>query len=73
MGRHPSYAIDVRNRHPFCPALSYEEWERLRDKIGLKATIDLGFRVTQRDFMLKYQNKKSVPKHRIGPKGQGWP
>lgn len=72
MGRRPSFAIDVRNRHPFCPSLSYDEWERLKEKIGLKDTIELGFRTVERDRMLR-EGKKSVPKHRVSPKGLGWP
>jgi len=72
MGRKPSYAIDVKNRHPFCPELSYEEWERLREKIGLDDTISLGFRLRERDLMLR-SGKKSVPKHRKNPRGVGWP
>lgn len=72
MGKHQSFAIDVTQRHPFCPAISYPEWERLLEKIGLDATIALGFRVVERDSMLRL-GKKSVPKHRISPKGLDWP
>lgn len=72
MGKHPSYAIDIQQRHPLCPAISYPEWERLKEKIGLKGVIDLGFRVSERDTMLRY-GKKSVPKHRKNPKGLDWP
>lgn len=73
MGRHPSFAIDVSHRHPICPALTYDEWDRLVQKIGVKDAVSLGFRVTHRDYLLEYENKKSVPKHRISPKGLGWP
>lgn len=69
MGRKSSYAIDVPQRHPLCPALSYPEWERLKEKIGLQDAINLGLRVTERDFLLDIYKKKSVPKHRMSPKG----
>lgn len=72
MGRRSSFHIDVRNRHPFCPALSYDEWGRLVEKIGVKDVVELGFRVRERDRMLK-AGKKSVPKHRNSGKGLGWP
>jgi hypothetical protein len=69
VGKRTAFHIDVKNRHPFCPALSYDEWERLVQKIGMKDAINLGFRVTERDLILNYGDKKSVPKHRKNPKG----
>lgn len=69
MGKRTAFHIDVPNRHPFCPALTYAEWDRLVEKIGLEDTIKLGFRVTERDYMINYGNKKSVPKHRKSLKG----
>lgn len=56
-----------------CPELTYTEWERLKDKIGLEDTIHLGLRISERDYLLRFGKKKSVPKHRINPKGLGWP
>ena len=72
MGKHPSYAIDVPNRHPFCEALTYDEFERLVTKIGRVAAINLGFRIRERDRMLE-AGKLSVPKHRKNPKGIDYP
>lgn len=66
MGTRPSYAIDVTNRS-LCSELSWEEWLRLIDKIGLDEAIDLQVRVYARDRMLD-DGKKSVPKHRKNPK-----
>jgi hypothetical protein len=73
MGKHVSYAIDIQQRHPLCPAVSYPEWDRLTEKIGLDDAIALGFRVSRRDTVLRTGEKKSVPKHRISPKGLDWP
>ena len=72
MGKRVSYAIDVPNRHPLCSAISYKEWDRLVEKIGLDDAISLGFRVRERDRMLE-DGAKSVPKHRISKRGIGWP
>jgi hypothetical protein len=72
MGKGLSTHIDVRNRHPFCPALSYDEWDRLVEKVGLEATIELGFRTSERDRLLR-TGKKSVPKHRKSAQGPSWP
>lgn len=72
MGKRSSYAIDVPRRHPFCPALTYDEFDRLWEKIGSQDTLALGFRTRERDRMLE-DGKKSVPKHRANSKGLDWP
>lgn len=72
MGKRPSYAIDITQRHPLCESLAYDEFARLVTKIGLDDAIALGFRTRERDRMLE-NGKKSIPKHRNSPKGLGWP
>jgi hypothetical protein len=72
MGRRPSYAADFPNKDYLCPELTYDEFNRLVDNVGLREATDLAVRISRRDSMLK-DGHKSVPKHRKNPKGPRLP
>jgi hypothetical protein len=47
----------------FCRDLTNAEWDRLVEK-DMTAAIDLSYRMSKREHLLKFELKKRVPKHR---------
>jgi hypothetical protein len=51
----------------FCPDLTNEEWDRFVEK-NMKEALDLSFRTAKRQYLMKWEGKKRVPKHRYNKK-----